>query len=119
MEWLLSSSLIVLGWENNICYVFDQLCDYYKFSFCIVVEVDDMVMMCLLVWDIYYFVVLLLVVVWDEFKFGVFQDYGVLLGVFEEFYVISVWWQFELLLFICLLVQFVEELLISIGNWLF
>ncbi|KPQ30046.1 MAG: LysR family transcriptional regulator, transcriptional activator of nhaA [Marinobacter excellens HL-55] len=94
-EMLQGSPLILPGPDNNIRQAFDQLCDYHQIHPIILAEVDDMAMMRLLTRDSGHLAVLPPVVVRDELKNGNLFDYGVLPGVFEEFYAIRIRRQFE------------------------
>ncbi|EMP56782.1 LysR family transcriptional regulator [Marinobacter santoriniensis NKSG1] len=104
-------TLIVPGPDSHIRQAFDQLCEYHGIYPTIIAEVDDMAMMRLLTRDTGHFAVLPRVVVRDELKTGVLQDYGALPGVFEEFYAISIRRQFQQALVTQLLTQPAEELL--------
>lgn len=92
---LTAHSLIVPGAENNIRQAFEQLCDYHRIRPTIAAEVDDMALMRLLTRDTGHLAILPPVVVRDELKSGVLNDYGALPGVHEEFYAISIRRQFE------------------------
>ncbi|MDL0433495.1 LysR family transcriptional regulator [Marinobacter sp. TBZ242] len=94
-DFLTGKHLIVPGPESNIRQGFDQLCEYHRIYPSISAEVDDMAMMRLLTRDSGYYAVLPPVVVRDELKSGALKDYGVLPGIFEEFYAISIRRRFE------------------------
>ncbi|MFC4260933.1 LysR family transcriptional regulator [Marinobacter lacisalsi] len=92
---LLERSLIVPGANNNIRQAFEQICEYHRIRPTIAAEVDDMALMRLLTRDTGHLAILPPVVVRDELTNGVLQEYGVLPGVYEEFYAINIRRQFE------------------------
>lgn len=92
---LLERSLIVPGANNNIRQAFEQVCEYHRIRPTIAAEVDDMALMRLLTRDTGHLAILPPVVVRDELTNGVLQEYGVLPGVYEEFYAINIRRQFE------------------------
>jgi len=113
---LCDQPLIVPGPDNNIRQAFDQLCEYHEIHPTILAEVDDMAMMRLLTRDSGYFAILPPVVVRDELRTGELHDYGVLPGVFEEFYAIRIRRQFETPALKALMAQPPEQLLTFAGN---
>ncbi|WP_339799990.1 LysR family transcriptional regulator [uncultured Marinobacter sp.] len=92
---LMASSLIVPGATNSVRQAFDQICEHHRIRPIIAAEVDDMALMRLLTRDTGHLAVLPPVVVRDELLAGQLQEYGVLPGVYEEFYAINIRRHFE------------------------
>jgi len=94
-EGLRDRGLIVPGPDSSVRQAFDQLCEYHHLTPTILAEVDDMAMMRLLARDTRHLAVMPPVVVRDELRAGMLRDFGVLPGVFEEFYAITIRRRFE------------------------
>ncbi|MCA1770681.1 MAG: LysR family transcriptional regulator [Halomonas sp.] len=94
-EGLRGRGLIVPGPDSSVRQAFEQLCDHHHLTPTIIAEVDDMAMMRLLARDTRHLAVMPPVVVRDELRAGTLMDFGVLPGVFEEFYAITIRRSFE------------------------
>jgi LysR family transcriptional regulator, transcriptional activator of nhaA len=92
---LVDIPLILPGNSSDIRSGFDALCERWDLTPRIRAEVDDMAMLRLLVRDSDALAILPKVVVRDEIKAGLLEEYAVLPDVHENFYAISIKRQFE------------------------
>jgi LysR family transcriptional activator of nhaA len=86
---LVGVPLLVPGAGSDIRLSFDAICAERGFTPHVVAEVDDMAMMRLLARDGGAVALLPSVVVRDELKSGLLQEYGAVPGLFEHFFAIS------------------------------
>ena len=82
--------MIVPGPESDIRTEFEALCEQIGIAVRVVAEVDDMASMRLLARDMDAIALVPTVVVRDELKNGLLHAYGVVPGLFETFYAITV-----------------------------
>ena len=94
-EDLLGVKLLLPGHSSDIRTEFDMLCEHLQVKVKIFAEVDDMAMLRLLARDSGGVALLPAVVVQDELRSGVLQQYCVVPKVYENFYAISVERQFQ------------------------
>lgn len=94
-EDLCSYRLLLPGLGNELRSRFDQLCETQQITYHIMGEVNDMPALRLLARDSDGVALLPTVVVQDEIKMGILQEYCKLPDVFEHFYAISLKKQFE------------------------
>ena len=94
-EDLPSVKLLLPGHSSDIRTEFDMLCEHLQVKVKIFAEVDDMAMLRLLARDSGGVALLPAVVVQDELRSGVLQQYCVVPKVYENFYAISVERQFQ------------------------
>jgi len=87
--------LLLPGRDNDIRAGFDLLCDQLGLRFRVLAEVDDMAMLRLLARDTLGVALLPAVVVRDELRSGVLEEYAVLPHLYESFYAITVQRHFE------------------------
>lgn len=92
---LLQYRLLLPGLGNELRSRFDQLCEAQQIQYQIMGEVNDMPALRLLARDSDGVALLPTVVVQDEIKVGILQEYCKLPDVFERFYAISLKKQFE------------------------
>lgn len=92
---LLQYRLLLPGLGNELRSRFDQLCEAQQIQYQIMGEVNDMPALRLLARDSDGVALLPTVVVQDEIKAGILQEYCKLPDVFERFYAISLKKQFE------------------------
>lgn len=103
--------MIVPGPESDIRTEFDALCERLGVTVRVVAEVDDMATMRLLARDADAIALLPSVVVRDELRSGVLHEYGVVPGIFEAFYAITVERHYQHPLVRSLLARDEEEIL--------
>jgi LysR family transcriptional activator of nhaA len=82
--------MIVPGPESDVRSEFDALCEQLGVPVRIVAEVDDMAMMRLLARDMDVVALVPTVVVRDELTQGALHEYGIVPGLFERFFAITV-----------------------------
>lgn len=87
--------LLLPGIGTEIRARFDQICDQLQLSYQIMAEINDMPALRLLARDSHGVALLPIVVVQDEIRQGVLQEYCKIPGLFERFYAISLKKQFE------------------------
>ncbi|NDP62161.1 LysR family transcriptional regulator [Polaromonas sp.] len=87
--------LLLPGHSSDIRTEFDMLCEHLQIKIKVFAEVDDMAMLRLLARDSGGVALLPAVVVQDELRSGVLQQYCVVPKVYENFYAISVERQFQ------------------------
>jgi LysR family transcriptional activator of nhaA len=104
-------SFLLPGTHSAIRAAFDATCERLGVSVRIFAEIDDMAMIRLLARDADAVALLPAVVVRDELTSGVLREYGVIPGVFEDFYAITVERKFQHPLVKLLLSRPVRDLL--------
>lgn len=103
--------LLLPGTDSDLRTAFDTLCEQLGVRIRVLAEVDDMAMMRLLARDTQAVALLPSVVVRDELRGGVLQEYCVVPGLSENFYAITVERQYQHPLLRPLLARTEEELL--------
>lgn len=88
-------SLVLPSRDSEIRSAFDLLCEQYGLRVSIAAEVDDMAMLRLLARDSGAVALVPAVVVRDELRSGVLEEYAVVPNLYEEFYAISMRRQFQ------------------------
>jgi LysR family transcriptional activator of nhaA len=94
-EDLADVSLLLPSRDSEIRSSFDVLCEQYGLHPSIAAEVDDMAMLRLLARDSGAVALVPAVVVRDELRAGLLEEYAVVPNLFEEFYAISMRRQFQ------------------------
>jgi len=94
-EDLASVPLLLPGRESDVRAGFDLLCEERGMKYHVLAEVDDMALLRLLARDSSAVALLPAVVVQDELSSGILAEYGVVPGLFESFYAITVRRRFE------------------------
>jgi len=87
--------LLLPGRDNDVRAGFDLLCEEKGLRYRVLAEVDDMALLRLLARDSNGVALLPAVVVQDELRSGHLAEYGVVPGLFESFYAITVQRRFE------------------------
>jgi LysR family transcriptional regulator, transcriptional activator of nhaA len=87
--------LVLPSRDSEIRSAFDVLCEQYGLRVSIAAEVDDMAMLRLLARDSGAVALVPAVVVRDELRSGVLEEYAVVPNLYEEFYAISMRRQFQ------------------------
>lgn len=87
--------LLLPGKSTEVRARFDQICDTLQLTYQILAEINDMPALRLLARDASGIALLPAVVVQDELRQGVLQEYCKIPGLYEQFYAISVKKQFE------------------------
>lgn len=87
--------LVLPSRDSEIRSAFDVLCEQYGLRVSIAAEVDDMAMLRLLARDSGAVALVPAVVVRDELRAGVLEEYAVVPNLYEEFYAISMRRQFQ------------------------
>jgi LysR family transcriptional activator of nhaA len=105
------AQMILPAPESEIRAGFDALCGRLGVKVSVLAEVDDMAMMRLLARDTDALALVPSVVVRDELRGGVLRDHGVVAGLFETFYAVTVERHFEHPLLRSLLTQAEGDLL--------
>lgn len=88
-------SLVLPSRDSDIRSAFDVLCEQYGLRLSIAAEVDDMAMLRLLARDSGAVALVPAVVVRDELRAGILEEYAVVPNLYEEFYAISMRRQFQ------------------------
>lgn len=86
---LLQYKMLLPGRSTEVRTRFDQICDEHQIYYRVMAEINDMPALRLLVRDSNCIALLPMVVVQDEVKNGVLQEYCKIPGLFEHFYAIS------------------------------
>lgn len=92
---LAEAPLILPGHDSEIRGAFDVICEQHGIRIAVAAEVDDMAMLRLLARDSGAVALVPAVVVVDELRAGVLEEYAAVPNLYEEFYAISVRRQYQ------------------------
>jgi len=112
---LAETPMLLPGTDSEIRTAFDALCEQLDVRGRVLAEVDDMAMLRLLARDAHAVALLPSVVVRDELKSGVLQEYCVVPGLYENFYAVTVERQYQHPLLKPLLTRSEDEILAMDG----